>query len=77
MTLLHSLQGTEPSTSAEVGGEALSLIRMSQAGMPVPPGIVLSTSFFTPWFDKIQTSNIWGVLKTGERDMWPLWESTD
>ena len=70
-TVQHTIPGTAQSTLAEVGGKALSLIRMSQAGMPVPPGVVLSTSFFTPWFDEIQASNAWLALKTGERDRWP------
>ena len=70
MTLIHYFPGTEQTTTAEVGGKALSLIRMSQAGMPVPSGIVLSTSFFDPWFDEIQASPIWLALTNGSREQW-------
>ena len=70
-TLVHSFPGAEQSTIAEVGGKALSLIRMSRAGMPVPPGIVLTTSFFQPWFIEIRASPTWLALTTSEREEWP------
>lgn len=35
---------------ADVGGKAASLIRMSAAGLPVPPGEVLTGDFFAPWY---------------------------
>ncbi len=42
-----------------VGGKARSLIRLSQAGLPVPPGAVLTTYFFAPWFEIIRASEPW------------------
>ena len=53
MTLVVSFPGTEQTTLAEVGGKGYSLIRMVEAGLPVPPGAVLTTEFFAPWFDEI------------------------
>ena len=62
MTLIVSFPGTEQTTLAEVGGKGYSLIRMIEAGLPVPPGAVLTTSFFAPWFDEIQASATWTAL---------------
>ena len=49
MTLAVSFPGTARTTVAEVGGKGYSLIRMAEAGLPVPPGVVLTTRFFAPW----------------------------
>lgn len=37
--------GTAQTTRTEVGGKAASLIRMTEAGLPVPSGAVLTTAF--------------------------------
>lgn len=39
-----------------VGGKGQSLIRMSQIGLPVPPGFVLTVSFFEPWISELKLS---------------------
>lgn len=39
---------------SQVGGKGLSLILMTQQGLPVPPGFVLSTNFFEPWLEHIR-----------------------
>ncbi len=62
MTLIVSFPGTGQTTLAEVGGKGYSLIRMVEAGLPVPPGAVLTTAFFAPWFDEIQLSAAWTAL---------------
>ncbi len=36
---------------SQVGGKGYSLIKMTQAGLRVPPGFVLSVNFFKPWID--------------------------
>lgn len=36
----------------DVGGKALSLIRLCERGYRVPHGVVLTTAFFAPWFDR-------------------------
>ena len=54
-----------------MGGKGQSLIRMARAGLPVPPGAVLTTSFFAPWSDAIVTSPVWGAIAATDREHWP------
>ncbi|MEE9280355.1 MAG: PEP/pyruvate-binding domain-containing protein, partial [Myxococcota bacterium] len=70
MTLVVSFPGTEQTTLEEVGGKGLSLIRMTAAGLRVPPGAVLTTSFFEPWFDELRASAPWAALAASRRDEW-------
>ncbi len=44
---------------SEVGGKALSLIKTSELDFPVPPGFVLTVSFFQPWLEQIKQTNAW------------------
>jgi phosphohistidine swiveling domain-containing protein len=46
----------------QVGSKALSLIIMTRAGMPVPPGIVLTVDFFAPWIAAMQVTPEWNAL---------------
>ena len=46
----------------QVGSKALSLITMSRAGMPVPPGLVLTVDFFAPWIATLQATPEWSAL---------------
>jgi pyruvate,water dikinase len=50
----------------QAGGKALALIQMSGAGMPVPPGFVLTVSFFEPWIAILHTSPEWAAMKKSE-----------
>ena len=70
MTLVVSFPGTEQTTVADVGSKAYSLIRMLEAGLPVPPGAVLTTEFFAPWFDAIRASSTWTALADANPDAW-------
>ena len=70
MTLTVSFPGTEQTALAEVGGKGYSLIRMVEAGLPVPPGAVLTTEFFAPWFDELQASATWTALADATPDKW-------
>ncbi len=70
MPLIVSFPGTEQTTIAKVGGKGLSLIRMTEAGLSVPPGAVLTTEFFEPWFDEIQASATWTALADATPDKW-------
>ena len=65
-----SFPGTEHTSLAEVGGKGYSLIRMVEGGLPVPPGVVLTTDFFASWFDEIQTSATWTALVDATPDKW-------
>ncbi len=69
-TLIVSFPGAEQTTLAEVGGKGYSLIRMVEAGFPVPPGAVLTSGFFAPWFDEIQASATWTALADATPDAW-------
>lgn len=55
---------TEPVSIQAVGGKALSLIRMTQKGFPVPPGFVLSVDFFEPWLTTLASSPDWPTAQT-------------
>ena len=61
---------TGQTTVAAVGGKGYSLIRMAQAGLPVPPGVVLTTGFFAPWVDAIQASGAWTAFRDANPDVW-------
>ncbi len=69
-TLIVSFPGAEQTTLAEVGGKGYSLIRMVEARLPVPPGAVLTTEFFAPWFDEIKGSPAWTALTDSRPDQW-------
>jgi pyruvate,water dikinase len=43
----------------KVGGKGQSLIRMTQLGLPVPPGFVLTVDFFQDWLDSIKLTEEW------------------
>jgi hypothetical protein len=65
-----SFPGTDETSLAEVGGKGYSLIRMAEAGLHVPPGAVLTTAFFAPWFNEIQASATWTALADTTPDQW-------
>ncbi|HEY3197216.1 MAG TPA: PEP/pyruvate-binding domain-containing protein [Nitrospirales bacterium] len=50
----------------EVGGKAASLMRLFQAGHPVPPGFILTTSFFQPWLADLRTAREWDDFVVAE-----------
>lgn len=56
----------ETATLTSVGGKGYSLMRGSQAGLPVPPGFILAVAFFRPWLDELKNSAAWVEFqKTG------------
>ena len=59
MPLIVSFPGAQPQDPAVVGGKGYWLIRMAEAGLPIPPGAVLTTEFFSPWFDELQRTATW------------------
>ena len=68
--LIVPFPGTEQTTRTDVGGKAASLICMSEAGLPVPPGAVLTSAFFAPWFDEVKASATWTKLIEASPDDW-------
>lgn len=59
MEFVYSFDYNGPPELAKVGGKGMSLILMTQQGLPVPPGFILSVEFFKPWFDKIKDTPEW------------------
>ncbi len=57
----HETSGA-PHSLEQVGGKALSLVTMTQAGMPVPPGFVLTVQFFEPWLAALPETSQWSAL---------------
>lgn len=43
----------------ELGGKGCSLVRMSQSGLNIPPGFILSVQFFIPWIEQIKQTKQW------------------
>jgi phosphoenolpyruvate synthase/pyruvate phosphate dikinase len=64
MTTIFSFDTTQLPNLDRAGGKALALIELTQAGMPVPPGFVLSVDFFKPWVDILNRSPHWSALTT-------------
>ena len=56
MRTVYPLTTDSDLTLQQVGGKGLALIEMTRAGMPVPPGLVLSVNFFRPWLDSLLKS---------------------
>ncbi len=54
--ILHFNEKKTPSLS-QVGGKAKALIETTQAGFPVPEGLVLSVAFFQPWMDQVKNAD--------------------
>lgn len=50
----------------EVGGKGYSLIEGTRAGLPVPPGFVLATHFFEPWFKQLKKTEEWKYFRASE-----------
>lgn len=70
MRLLVQISTNDRTTIAETGGKGDSLIRMLRAGFPVPYGVILTTRFFAPWFDGIQSLDKWTKLLNTSREEW-------
>lgn len=62
--------GTERAALRDVGVKGHSLIRMVQAGLPVPPGVIITAPFFEPWFDAVRASATWQDLADAHSDCW-------
>ncbi len=69
--LILPFPGTAQSHRVDVGTKAASLIRMSDAGLPVPAGVVLTSSFFAPWFGAMEDWPLWTRLIQATPDAWP------
>ena len=68
MKTIISFNSTDESKVDQIGGKALKLMAMYRAGLAVPPGIALSTSFFDPWIEKVKTTPEWKTLQNARVD---------
>lgn len=66
MATIFTFSASEVPSVEQAGGKALALIQMTGAGMPVPPGFVLSVKFFEPWLDTLKTAPAWAKLTCGD-----------
>lgn len=61
--ILYSFAPTASSSQhpplSEIGGKAHSLLRGSQAGLPVPPGFILPVQFFSDWIAALKSTEEW------------------
>jgi phosphoenolpyruvate synthase/pyruvate phosphate dikinase len=62
MKIIIPLTSPEILPLDQVGGKALTLMQMTAAGMPVPPGFVLTVQFFEPWLEMLKQSPAWKIL---------------
>ena len=70
MPLVISFADVPRSDRKLVGGKGYSLIRLTAAGLPVPPGSVLTTEFFESWFEELKTTELWSRLVEAKPDEW-------
>ena len=63
MKTIVPFTSTELLDMEQVGGKALALITMTRAGMPVPPGFVLTVRFFEPWVISLQAAPEWEAMQ--------------
>lgn len=59
---LYSLATADTPGLAQVGGKGSSLIATTRAGLPVPPGFVLTTAFFQPWSAQLRETTAWSAF---------------
>lgn len=62
MALIYSFSTKDNPSIKEVGGKAMSLIRMTGEGFSVPPGFVLTVSFFEEWLKEIRKNPAWNDI---------------
>ncbi len=74
--IVHFDTQEQPSLSL-VGGKGLSLIKLTQAGLPVPAGFVCTTRFFAPWLEQVAGSEVWQAVETAVRRSQPLTTATE
>lgn len=61
--MIYPFNTTPIPTLTEVGGKGLSLIKMTQAGLPVPPGFACGVTFFEPWLTALQATPEWSAVQ--------------
>jgi phosphohistidine swiveling domain-containing protein len=68
--VIYHFPSEQSATLAEVGGKGLSLLKGSTDGLPVPPGFILSVSFFASWITSLKQTTSWQhFLKADEKTL--------
>src|SRR5436190_23420408 len=65
---IYTFPGSVSAELSAVGGKGLSLIVASEAGLPVPPGFVLSVTFFEAWMSTLKTTDAWTRFQHAKDD---------
>jgi len=68
MNTIFPFSSSEIPSLEQAGGKALALMQMTHAGMPVPPGFVLTVKFFEPWMDSLKQSPEWAAITKADAD---------
>lgn len=63
MMTFYPFTTTKTPELTQVGSKGLSLILMTQAGLPVPPGFILPVAFFDPWITTLQATPEWLAMQ--------------
>jgi pyruvate,water dikinase len=66
--MIYDFTTTDEPELSEVGGKGFSLMRMTQARLPVPPGFNLPVEFFEPWISELRSRPEWETLQNALRD---------
>lgn len=69
-TVFHFDDTPLPALS-RVGGKGYSLMKMAQAGLSVPPGLVLAVEFFEPWIGELKSTSLWRAFQGCNSDVMP------
>jgi len=64
MQTIFLFTSAELPSAQQAGSKALALIEMTKAGMPVPPGLVVTVQFFEPWMNTVLGSPEWTAMLT-------------
>lgn len=65
--MIYSFDTRKAPEIYQIGGKAKALIELSNAGFPVPKGLVLSVDFFGDWLKMIKSSDEWMALLENTR----------
>lgn len=56
--MIYQFSNNDVPKLSQIGGKAKALMETTQAGFPVPEGIVLAVEFFKPWLDNVKLSDV-------------------